>query len=93
MEPLRQLTGKLKTTASVSIGKASVVIEDFEDLTDVATSSARANDVSLDLMSRPNPVQKGTHSARLAYDFTDTTGTSAAYVNFKDKDGKVGRLA
>ena len=84
--------GKLKATASVSIGKASVVIEDFEDLTDVAISSARANNVSLDLMSRPNPVQKGTHSARLAYDFTDTTGTSAAYVNFKDKDGKVGRL-
>lgn len=84
--------GKVKATASVSIGKASVVIEDFEDLTDVAASSARANNVSLDVMSRPNPVLKGTHSARLAYDFTDTAGTSAAYVNFKDKDGKTGRL-
>lgn len=84
--------GKVTATASVSTGKAPVMIEDFEDLTDVAVSSARANDVSFDLMSRPNPVQTGTHSARLAYDFTDTTGTSAAYANFKDKDGKIGRL-
>ncbi|MGG0240616.1 phosphodiester glycosidase family protein [Bacillus rhizoplanae] len=83
--------GSTKAEVAVSVGKPPVVIEDFEDLNDLYVSSARANSVSLDLMSRSKPVRVGTHSARLSYDFTGTIGTSAAYVNFKGADGNIGR--
>lgn len=84
--------GNVKAEVPVSIGKPPVVLEDFEDISDLTSSSARANSVKLDLMSRSNPVREGTHSARLSYDFTNTIGTSAAYVNFKGNDGSIGRL-
>jgi SpoIID/LytB domain protein len=83
--------GSVKAEAVVNIGKPPVMLEDFEDVTDIAVSTARANSAKLDLVSRPNPVRYGTHAGRLSYDFTGTIGTSAAYMNFKDPDGSAGR--
>ncbi|WP_338121929.1 Ig-like domain-containing protein, partial [Paenibacillus elgii] len=36
-------------------------------------------------------MRNGYQSGALAYDFTGTLGTSAAYINFKDADGSAGR--
>jgi SpoIID/LytB domain protein len=83
--------GSVKAEAVVNVGKPPVMLEDFEDVTDIAVSTARANSAQLDLVSRPNPVRYGTHAGRLSYDFTGTIGTSAAYLNFKDPDGSAGR--
>jgi hypothetical protein len=83
--------GSTRTEVEVNVGKAPVMIEDFEDISDLYSSSARANSVKLELMSRSNPVRFGTHSAKLSYDFTGTIGTSAAYVNFRDAAGALGR--
>ncbi|MGB8955889.1 MAG: phosphodiester glycosidase family protein [Tumebacillaceae bacterium] len=83
--------GGVRAEASVNVGKPPVMIENFEDITDLTSSSARANSVALTLSSRSNPVRFGTHAAKLAYDFTGQAGTSAAYVNFKDDSGVIGR--
>ncbi|WP_245954334.1 SpoIID/LytB domain-containing protein [Paenibacillus flagellatus] len=83
--------GNVQAEASVNVGKPPIVLEDFEELSDIAVSSARANSVKLDLTSRPNPVRYGTHAAKLSYDFTGTIGTSAAYMNFKDAAGAAGK--
>jgi hypothetical protein len=85
------VSGNAKAEAVVNVGKPPVILEDFEDITDLSSSSARANSVALTLASRANPVRYGTHSAKLAYDFTGQSGTSAAYVNFKDAAGVIGR--
>ncbi|WP_213523648.1 SpoIID/LytB domain-containing protein [Paenibacillus sp. J31TS4] len=83
----------VQAEASVNVGKPPVVIEDFEDLTDLSASSIVVvpGSVKLDLMSRPNPVRIGGKAVRLSYDFTGTSGTSAAYLNFSE-NGKAGRL-
>ncbi|MFC6331740.1 glycoside hydrolase family 10 protein [Paenibacillus septentrionalis] len=69
----------------------SVVFEDFEDFGttgDVyATQSAAADRIALTQADKPAPVMHGLSSAKLEYDFTNTTGTSAAYIWFKDADG------
>ncbi|MCX7570989.1 phosphodiester glycosidase family protein [Tumebacillus sp. DT12] len=83
--------GTARAEAVVNIGKPPVMLEDFEDITDLYSSSARANSVSLSLTSRPNPVRYGTHAAKLAYDFTGQAGTSAAYVNIRGTAGLIGR--
>jgi len=68
-----------------------VQVEGFESTASLYPSSARANSVKLDLLSRPEPVKIGFHAVTLAYDFTGTIGTSAAYLNFRDPNGTVGR--
>ncbi|MFD2614274.1 family 10 glycosylhydrolase [Paenibacillus gansuensis] len=70
---------------------APALVEGFESLVQLAPSSARANSVKLDPLSRPEPVLYGYGAAKLDYDFTGTIGTSAAYINFKDPDGTAGR--
>lgn len=77
------------TVQSVTYG-ASEVIEEFENLNLIAASAVRAR-AELGLVSRPETIFYGLHAVKLAYDFTGTTGTSAAYINFKDPDGSAGR--
>lgn len=66
-------------------------VETFESLTDLYVTSARANSVKLELIGRPETIQQGYRAAKLSYDFSGTTGTSAAYLNFRDPGGAAGR--
>ncbi|WP_127589685.1 family 10 glycosylhydrolase [Paenibacillus lautus] len=69
----------------------AVVIEDFESITNLSASSARGK-AQLDVVGRPEPIYYGHHAAALTYDFVGSeSGTSAAYLNFKDSDGSTGR--
>ncbi|KQX68173.1 family 10 glycosylhydrolase [Paenibacillus sp. Root444D2] len=70
--------------------QAAVGVEGFEQTANLFSSSARAT-ASIGLISRPETIYYGYHAVKLSYDFTGTTGTSAAYVNFKDADGTTGR--
>ncbi|WP_026692285.1 phosphodiester glycosidase family protein [Peribacillus kribbensis] len=83
--------GKAKADAAVNIGKPPVIIEGFEDVNSLTGSAVKAKPAILALSSRPNPVREGTHALSLSYDFTGMSGTSTAYVNFKDQYGKAGR--
>jgi len=83
--------GNTTVEALVNVGKPPVVLEDFEDITDLTPSAARATGVTLELTSRPKPVRFGTHAMKLNYDFSNQSGTSAAYVNLKDTNGVIGR--
>jgi hypothetical protein len=66
-------------SARVDVGRPPVVLEDFEDISDMRAASARAS-ATLTPAMRPLPVRNGTRSGRLGYDFTTgPAGTSAAY--------------
>lgn len=72
---------------------SSQIIEDFEQLQQLSATSVRVVPGSVEavLTSRPEPVQHDEHAVKLTYDFTETTGTSAAYLNFLNASGGVGR--
>ncbi|MDQ0875780.1 uncharacterized lipoprotein YddW (UPF0748 family)/fibronectin type 3 domain-containing protein [Paenibacillus sp. V4I3] len=70
--------------------QAAAGVEGFEQTANLFSSSARAT-ASIGLIGRPETIYYGYHVIKLSYDFTGTTGTSAAYVNFKDPDGTTGR--
>src|SRR5690606_20727071 len=80
-----------QASAEVSSMPWRVVYEDFEDITDLRVTNALANKAILEQVERPNPVMHGKYAAKLEYDFLGTSGTSAAYVRFKDAAGADGR--
>lgn len=80
------LTGE----ARVWIGK-SPIIEDFESSERIRGSEVRTVPGSVQLSLVNEPVRFGQSAGRLTYDFTGTEGTSGAYVQFLDEEGKVGR--
>lgn len=63
-----------------------VLIEDFEDISDLNTHLVKANSVKLEKQERPGPVMYGHASGKFSYDFTGNSDTSAAYVFF-NKNG------
>ncbi|OPA74059.1 hypothetical protein BVG16_25240 [Paenibacillus selenitireducens] len=67
------------------------VFEDFEDIGDVRVTSVQSNSAVLTQSERPAPVKYGFKAGKLEYDFTGTGGTSAAYIRFKNAEGKDGR--
>jgi len=69
----------------------SVVVEPFESTSALFATSAQARSVRIDLVSRPETIHYGFRAVKLSYDFTGTSGTSAAYVNFRDPSGTTGR--
>lgn len=69
----------------------SLVIEEFETPGNLSASAVRGK-AQLGMISHPDPVYYGYHAASLTYDFVGSeSGTSAAYLNFKDLDGSAGR--
>ncbi|MDU5143706.1 MAG: family 10 glycosylhydrolase [Paenibacillus dendritiformis] len=72
-------------------GAEPIVLEEFEDLTNLRASHAQANSVELSLISRPETIYYGHHAVKLSYDFIGQPNTSAAYVNFYNPDGTRGR--
>ncbi|WP_314591333.1 family 10 glycosylhydrolase [Paenibacillus terrigena] len=87
-------TGTVSAEAAVIVGKLAQLVEDFEDIQDIVASSVRAvtDSVKLNRVARPEPVRAGVYAGKFTYDFTDTKGTSAAYLNFKDALGGTGRV-
>ncbi|GIP37033.1 hypothetical protein J31TS4_03130 [Paenibacillus sp. J31TS4] len=77
-------------SAAVHVGP-SPIIESFESLDHISASEVRAVPGSVKLTLANDPVRVGQTAGKLVYDFTETTGTSAAYVNLLDENGKVGR--
>ncbi|MCR2806425.1 family 10 glycosylhydrolase [Paenibacillus soyae] len=77
------------TMNAVPAASPIVLIEDFEDLSDLYTSGAKANSVTLERQERPGPVMYGHASGKLSYDFTGNDGTSAAYVYFNKHEDRV----
>jgi exopolysaccharide biosynthesis protein len=66
-------------TATVDVGRPPLILEDFEDVSDMRALVARAT-ASLTFSMRPNPVRNGTRAGWLTYNFTNQpAGTSAAY--------------
>lgn len=86
--------GGLSAESAVIVGKPSAVVEDFENIADIAASSIRTvpDSVQLARVNRPEPVHAGVYAGKFTYDFTGTSGTSAAYLNFKDELGGTGRV-
>ena len=74
--------GGATATARVEIGKAPVIIDDFED-TNGAKISASRSSAFLTRAARPDPVRHGSASLRLAYDMRNQTGISAAGVRWE----------
>ncbi|WCR24919.1 family 10 glycosylhydrolase [Paenibacillus thiaminolyticus] len=73
-------------------GPGPVVLEEFDNLANLRASHARANSVELSLVSRPETIYYGQHAVKLSYDFIGQPDTSAAYVNFYNRDGTRGRV-
>lgn len=73
-----------------AVNLSSEIVEEFEMLNLLQASAVRATS-ELGLVDRPETIPYGYHAVKLSYDFTGTTGTSAAYINFKDPDGSAGR--
>lgn len=84
--------GGLNASVQVEVGP-SPVLEPFESLQDLGASEVRTvpGSVALSLVSAPDPVRFGQTAGKLTYDFTGTSGTSAAYVNLLDQNGDPGR--
>ena len=68
-----------------------LVFEDFEEMSDVRATGVQANSFALGSSARPEPVKYGSKSGKLKYDFVGQTGTSAAYIRFKNALGADGR--
>lgn len=83
--------GKTKAEVTVNVGKSPKVIETFSNIKDLTVSSARAVSVKNARVKSPKPVKVGKYAMSLSYDLRGTTGTSAAYMNFNDQNGKIGR--
>ncbi|RIX53971.1 SpoIID/LytB domain-containing protein [Paenibacillus nanensis] len=74
-------------SAAAAESAQTMLIEDFEDMTDLFTSEIRTvpGSTKLEKQTRPSPVMYGHASGKLTYNFTGTIGTSAAYLNFSSK--------
>ncbi|MDQ6420637.1 family 10 glycosylhydrolase [Paenibacillus sp. LHD-117] len=74
----------------LAVQPTTKLIEDFEELSDIAVSEIRTIPGSTKLVGgkRPEPVQYGHSSGKFSYDFTGTEGTSAAYMNFNGSAGR-----
>lgn len=82
----------LRVETLVEVGP-SPIIEDFEDESHIRSNEVRTvpGSVQMNLVSEPEYVLYGEKSAQLSYDFTGTEGTSAAYIQFLDDNGDLGK--
>lgn len=74
--------GGVSTSMDVSVGLPPVMLEDFENGLEkyMKTSGAAYKYVSASNETDQDYVRSGSHSLKLEYDFTGTTGTSGAYL-------------
>lgn len=83
-------TSPVSAEQAYDLPYSSSLVEGFEK-TDYLQASSVKSVTTLELASRPATIYYGRHAAKLSYDFTGTTGTSASYINFKDDNGSAGR--
>jgi len=76
---VRAAAGGATGSARVDVDRPPEILEDFEDISDMR-ALAVAGTAELTSAMSPDPVQSGTRSARLAYNF-NAPGTSAAYAS------------
>ncbi len=74
--------GAVTATARVEIGKAPIVLDDFED-PNGRKISAMHSAANLSRAVRADPVRRGTSSLRLTYDMRNQPGISAAGVKWE----------
>ncbi|RJE89717.1 SpoIID/LytB domain-containing protein [Paenibacillus sp. 1011MAR3C5] len=68
-----------------------IVIEDFEDISDLYVAEVRTvpGSTKIEQSTRPGPVMYGQASGKFDYDFTGNEGTSAAYLHFNKNEDRV----
>ncbi|OAK67413.1 phosphodiester glycosidase family protein [Lederbergia galactosidilytica] len=83
---------ELETEIQVSVGKAPVILADFDTLQGLTVygEKAVANSVTLTLAPRPEPVRFGTFSGKLTYDFTNISGAAKAVIQLLDSNDQKG---
>ncbi|HEX9161156.1 MAG TPA: phosphodiester glycosidase family protein [Thermoanaerobaculia bacterium] len=73
--------GGAVATSRIEIGKAPVVLDDFESTNGLKISATRSA-ANFSRAMRPDPVRRGTSSLRLAYDLRNQRGISAAGIRW-----------
>jgi|GEM_PF-364010 len=80
----------VETAMDVKVGLPPVVLEDFENGTGkYLASGARYKSVKLSEETDEDFVRLGNKAAKLEYDFTETIGTSGAYIAAKDLESNI----
>lgn len=81
----------VEASMDVKVGLPPVVLEDFENGTGkyLTESGARYKTMKLSEETNEDFVRLGNKSAKLEYDFTETIGTSGAYVTAKDLESNI----
>ena len=88
-----KITASVGTTVAevgAKIGKTPVIVADFGTLNNVEAKFIRST-ASVRHNQKDEPVRLGNISLRLDYNFENTIGTSAAYVNFKEPVKIIGK--
>ncbi|MFC5401328.1 phosphodiester glycosidase family protein [Cohnella soli] len=85
--------GDIETSMDVNVGIPPVVLEDFENGIDKYTATgATFNSVNVSLETNEDFVRFGNNSLKLSYDFVGKTGTSGAYLSFKNPTDPASRI-
>ncbi|WP_164985297.1 phosphodiester glycosidase family protein [Ammoniphilus sp. CFH 90114] len=73
----------MSSTIQVDVGKAPIILADFETGTTSGwgVTGARFNSIKREIAIEPEPVRFGNHSMRIEYDFTGQKGTSGVYLS------------
>ncbi|QJC50901.1 family 10 glycosylhydrolase [Paenibacillus albicereus] len=76
---------------ALALEAAASLVEPFEQTSHLQVTSVRAVSARVDQAKRPEEIPHGRYALKLSYDFTGTSGTSAAYLNFTHSDGTLGK--
>lgn len=81
----------IEASMDVKVGLPPVVLEDFENGTGkyMTESGARYKFVKISEETNEDFVRLGNKAAKLEYDFTETIGTSGAYITAKDLESNI----
>ncbi|MGF9915584.1 phosphodiester glycosidase family protein [Paenibacillus ehimensis] len=81
----------VEASMDVKVGLPPVVLEDFENGTGkyLTESGARYKTVKISEETNEDFVRLGNKAAKLEYDFTETIGTSGAYITAKDLESNI----
>ncbi|PUA38251.1 metallophosphoesterase [Paenibacillus elgii] len=81
----------VEASMDVKVGLPPVVLEDFENGTGkyMTESGARYKTMKLSEETNEDFVRLGNKAAKLEYDFTETIGTSGAYITAKDLESNI----
>lgn len=87
---VKAVVGTVAAELDARVGKSPLVVADFANLKAVEASGIRGK-ATVRQNKAKEPVKTGKISLRMDYDFTNTEGTSAAYVTFKEPAKVIGK--